>query len=158
MTSDICFCMCVLAVHYSVVWKQVMILPWNKYNILCIFFFFRRNCKVLAIPQSCDFEGFNTICCHMSSSSSILLRPLETTKVILGKSQPLWYCGYFCKLPGVQTCPRNGWGLKNVVGATLFMQSTSSFLGERECSENRLALFYFKIFWLMFPWEWPEKQ
>lgn len=60
--------------------------------------------------------------------ASWLLWPLETTKVSLGESQPLWYCGYFCNLPGAWACPRNGWGLKNVVGAMLFMQSSGSLL------------------------------
>jgi len=124
-----------------------MICLWTTYKYILL-----KEQKCCQLQNPAKGRVFMTFCCQMSSCSSWLLWPSETTKVSRKRNKKaLWYCGYFCKLPGVPVWPRNGWGLNNVVGAVLFMQSIGSLFGDREYSENSLALFYLKIFWPMAP-------
>lgn len=104
------------------------------------------NSKLLQRGSTTSFS------CHMSSNSVWHSWPWENNtgepeERQQKKDQPQWNCGYFRELPGVRVCPRNDGGLKNVVGAVLFMQSTGSRWGDGEYWENSLARVSLSMTW-----------
>lgn len=106
----------------------------------------RANSKHLQRGSTTSFSR------HMSSNSVWHSWPWENgtgepEERQQQKDRPQWNCGYFCELPGVRVCPRNDGGLKNVVGAALFMQSTGSWRGDGEYGENSLARVSLSMTW-----------
>lgn len=93
----------------------------NIHVILCTFTFIcvikRKTGAQWALPNMCDppshVKQLRLTCGPWKQNRWVW--ETATKERERQKHPTQWKCGYFRELPGVPVCPRNDWGLKNVV-------------------------------------------